>query len=84
MPSEAIAFDETGERLGLVTEAGGGGMAITLDGDIPPGKFQAGAHLRVTVVEPHNDIRNSLRVEVRYITGAVLGLAFVRSQAAGQ
>jgi PilZ domain len=82
LSTEAIAFDENGKRLGFVTEAGGGGMAITLDPGISPHDFELGAHLRITIVEPQREIRNCLRAELRYIAENVLGLAFVASKAA--
>ncbi len=84
IPEQAVAFAEDGRRLGLVTEAGGGGMAITLDQDVASESFQTGMHMRVTVIEPHKDIRNTFRVELRYVCGKVLGLAFVACKAAHQ
>lgn len=81
---QAIAFAEDGTRLGLVTEAGGGGMAITLDAEISPDAFAIGKLITIAIVEPHKDIRNCLRVEIRYVVRNVLGLAFVSSRAAHQ
>lgn len=81
---QAIAFDEDGRRLGLVTEVGGGGMAITLDADISAETFQVGTRMRIMVVEPQKEIRNSLKVELRYIVGNLLGMAFTDSRAAHQ
>ncbi len=71
---DAIAYDQNGRRLGRVTVAGGGGMAILLE--------NAGAHyaegdsLRVTVVEP-NDVRHTIDARVCYLHEQSLGLEFI-------
>lgn len=81
MSGEAIALNEAGQRLGLVAQAGGGGMSVLLDAGVPTGYFVPGARLRITVVEPLKDIRHTLPVEVRYFADGIVGLAFAAVQA---
>ncbi len=80
MSGEAIALDEAGQRLGLVAQAGGGGMSVLLDSDVPLSEFTPGKRLKITVVEPTKDIRHTLPVEVRYVEDGVIGLAFASLQ----
>ncbi|HET8667823.1 MAG TPA: PilZ domain-containing protein [Terriglobales bacterium] len=82
LPAEAIAVNEAGQRLGLVAQAGGGGMSISLDSDVSPEQFPAGTRLRITIVEPAQDIRHTLDVEVRYVARNVVGLEFVTGRPA--
>lgn len=76
MSGEAIALNEAGQRLGLVAQAGGGGMSVLLDAGVPTTDFVPGARLKITVVEPLKDIRHTLPVEVRYLEDGIVGLAF--------
>jgi hypothetical protein len=82
LPAEAIAMDEAGQRLGLVSQAGGGGMSIALDESIPSDRFAAGTRLRITVFEPVKQIRHTLDVEVRYVTGNIVGFKFATGHSA--
>jgi hypothetical protein len=80
--AEAIALDESGHRLGLVAQAGGGGMSITLDAGVSSHLFTCGKRLRITILEPARQIRHTLAVEVRYVTDNVVGTKFVNDCAA--
>lgn len=74
IPDEALAIDETGRKLGLVSHAGGGGMTITLGTEAP--SFEPGSRLRV-VVEEASGIRHTIPVEVKYCQNGDLGVEFV-------
>lgn len=76
LTAEAIATDEAGQRLGLVSHAGGGGMAIALDAGIDAQRYPSGTRMRVTVFEPENQVRNTVTIEVRYTVNNVLGVQF--------
>ncbi len=77
---DAIALDDLGRRLGRVTVAGGGGMAIALeDSDV---QYQPGQRLRITVIEPGPGERHTLNVEVRSHNENSLGVEFVSGQPA--
>lgn len=80
MSGEAIALNEAGQRLGLVAQAGGGGMSVLLDTGVPTDEFVPGVRLNITVVEPLKNIRHTLPVEVRYLADGVVGLAFASLQ----
>jgi hypothetical protein len=74
MPEDAVAFDAKGRRLGKVTMAGGGGMAIHLEDRTA--QFQRGDRLQVTVVETDRDIQHTIQVSVRYQQEDLLGVEF--------
>ena len=81
VPADAVALDEQGRKLGKVEEAGGGGMRIRMDGEVPAPA--AGSHLKITVVEPGTShVIHTASVLVRYSDGASLGLEFVAEGAA--
>ncbi|MFB3917932.1 MAG: PilZ domain-containing protein [Terriglobales bacterium] len=75
LPDDAVALDDSGRRLGLVSHAGGGGMQIRLE--VPPEEFAIGMRLRVNVREPATNINHSIDVVVRYIQSNSLGVEFV-------
>ncbi len=77
VPEEAIAIDESGRRLGIVSRAGGGGMTIALGDDIAH-SFAPGHRLRV-VVEEASGIRHTIPVEVKYCQNGDLGVEVVSS-----
>lgn len=78
VPENAIAYDESGRKLGRVSQAGGGGMLIDIAGEgILPAEFPTGRRLRVTVVEPATNARNTIDVEVRYSSFNGVGAEFV-------
>jgi hypothetical protein len=76
---EAIAIDENGRRLGHVSNAGGGGMTITLAPESSQAVFAPGSRLRVTVEEPSTGIRHTVSVEVKYVLNGDLGVEFVNA-----
>ena len=77
---EAIAWDESGRRLGRVLAASGGGMSIGLENSSVT--FTPGQPLRVTVIEPGRGIRHTVDVIVRYCNQNAMGVEFITGQAA--
>ncbi len=78
IPENAIAYDEGGRKLGRVSQAGGGGMLIEIAGEgILPAEFPAGRRMRVTVLEPATQARNTIDVVVRYSSLNGVGAEFV-------
>ncbi len=77
IPEEAIAIDESGRKLGIVSRAGGGGMTIAL-GDNLGHSFTPGSRLRV-IVEEASGNRHTLPVEVKYCHNGDLGVEFISS-----
>lgn len=75
LPADAVAMDDSGRRLGLVSQAGGGGMLIRLE--VAPEEFAIGSHLRVNVREPARNINHTMDVVVRYVHSGSLGVEFV-------
>jgi len=75
LSDDAVVLDESGRRLGLVSEASGGGMLVRLE--VPPAEFEIGQRLRVTILEPALNIRHTIDVQVRYRQGDSLGVEFV-------
>jgi PilZ domain-containing protein len=80
IPEDAIAYDQTGCRLGRVTIAGGGGMTVILEDTAP--QFTPGDRLRITVVEPERNIRHTIDTVVRHHQEHTLGLEFVTGRGA--
>jgi hypothetical protein len=78
LPDDAVALDESGRRLGRVSQAGGGGMLILLE--VPAAEFQVGQRLRVTVLEPATSIMHTLDIRVRYLHSDSLGVEFVAGE----
>lgn len=76
LPDDALAIDDAGHELGRVSQAGGGGMLIHTGSEKAAAAFQPGQHMRITVLEPRTDNRHTLRVVVRYCTGAAVGVEF--------
>ena len=74
LAEEVVAFDEQGQRLGRVTIAGGGGMAIQLDSARP---YACGQQLRLRLVESATGIQHIFAVSVRYLHDDLLGMQFV-------
>jgi hypothetical protein len=72
---ETIAYHENGGRLGLVTVAGGGGMAIRLEN--AGARFTPGERFPVSVVETAGNQKNRFQVRVVYLRDGSLGLEFV-------
>ena len=74
---KAIAVDAQGATLGRVSVAGGGGMTIHADSAAIADRLEPGRKLTVTVVEPDNQVSNTVDVEVRYRQGTEIGMQFV-------
>ncbi len=77
MYEEAVATDESGRTLGLVSRAGGGGMTIALHQNVSQ-TFVPGSRLRVVVTEA-SGVHHTIPVEVKYCEGGNLGVEFVSS-----
>src|SRR6266542_2925782 len=75
LSDDAIVVDESGRRLGLVSQASGGGMLIRLE--VPSAEFQIGQRLRVRILEPASNISHSIDIQVRYQNAESLGVEFV-------
>ncbi len=73
----AVAVDESGFKLGRVSEASGGGMKIEAASMEAMQRMKLGTRMVVTVVEPGNATTNSFNVEVRYSSAMVVGMEFV-------
>lgn len=75
----AVAVDEKGVTLGRVAMAGGGGMTIHADSAAVAELLAPGRKLTVTVVEPDNQVSNTVNVEVRYRKGSEIGVQFINA-----
>ncbi|MGA3213113.1 MAG: PilZ domain-containing protein [Terriglobales bacterium] len=73
---EIIALDQGEHLLGRVLDAGGGGMAIRLDGAASNPNLVCGEKLKVTVVQPGRELRHTIAVIVRHNGDGRLGLEF--------
>jgi hypothetical protein len=72
---DAVAYSQSGSKLGQVIMVGGGGMAIHLEDE--GGKFAPGDRLQITVVEPSRNLKHTMEVTVVYLREGSLGLEFV-------
>ena len=73
---ELMAFDYRGQELGRIETIGGGGMQIRLSTQLAGCTLAAGSQLVVDVFEA-GEIRDTIRVAVRFRDAHVLGLEFV-------
>lgn len=73
----AIAIDTKGRTLGRLLEVGGGGMLVELASWLSIDDFPTGRVMRITVVEPQADVRNTIDVVVRYTVSGQVGFEFV-------
>jgi hypothetical protein len=73
----AIAVDTEGRTLGRLLEVGGGGMLVELASWLSVDDFPKGRVMRVTVVEPETDVRNTIDAVVRYTVSGQVGFEFV-------
>lgn len=76
----AIAFDERDRELGRVAQVSGGGATIEATSEATISHLNSGDSLRVTVVEPGSQTRNTIDMVVRSRSGTRLGLEFVTGQ----
>lgn len=82
LSSEAIACDATGQRLGMVAQAGGGGLSVRLDDPSKASQYHVGDLMKLTIVEPAPRITHTLEVEVRYFDAGIVGFAFAKAKSA--
>lgn len=82
MTEDAIALDEQGKEIGKVLQAGGGGMTVGGASEAAVAKLTVGAKLRVTIVEPGSQTRNTIDVIVRRASGTQIGFEFVTGRSA--
>lgn len=80
----AIVTDEKGALLGHVALAGGGGMTIRAESAAVAQKLEPGHALRVTIVEPDNQVSNTLDVVIKYRSGTEIGVQFVSGAETGK
>ena len=73
---ELMAFDYRGQELGRIEKIGGGGMQVRLSTQLAGCTLVAGSHLLCSVFES-GEIRDTIRVAVRFRDAQVLGLEFV-------
>ena len=77
LTEDTFAVDESGVKLGRVTQAGGGGMQVeAVDADVLD-RMALGARMRLTIVEPATGTANAMSVEVRHVDGLQVGMQFV-------
>jgi hypothetical protein len=81
---QAIVTDEKGATLGHVEKVGGGGMTLRAESAAVAQKLEPGHALRVTIVEPSNQVSNTLDVVIRYRSGSEVGVQFVSGSETGR
>ena len=84
MSDDALALDDQGRTLGRVSLAGGGGMTIHAESATVAERLEPGHALRVTIVEPSNQVSNTIDVVIRYRQGAEVGVQFVSGSETGK
>ena len=80
LSEEAMAVDDRGTELGRVSNASGGGFRIFPASPAALKELAPGRRMRITIVEPKSQARNTLDVEVRHMEGGAVGLMFVGSE----
>jgi hypothetical protein len=81
LSEDAIALDQSGQKLGKVSSAGGGGFLIYPASPDATGKLTPGKRLTITVHEPDQNVNSTVDVEVRYLEGEAVGVEFVGGEA---
>jgi hypothetical protein len=81
LSEDAIALHESGQKLGKVSSAGGGGFLIYPTSPEASGLLTPGKRLTITVHEPKQNINSTVDVEVRYREGQAVGVEFVGGEA---
>ncbi len=77
LTERAIALDSAGHELGPIKMVSGGGMLVCECRGEALKTLQPGSQMRVTIVEPDLGTTNVMDVEVRYVTGANVGMQFI-------
>jgi hypothetical protein len=77
MDEHAVAIAANGVEIGTVIQAGGGGMTIESGAAEQAKKFKIGERMRITVVEPGSQTRNTIDAVLRHCVGTQLGFEFV-------
>ena len=80
LSEEAVAVDDRGVELGRVSNASGGGFRIFPASKAALSELKPGRRMRITIVEPKGQAKNTLDVEVRHMEGDAVGLMFVGSE----
>ena len=79
LAEEVRVYDENGTELGTVSQVSGGGMNLEAISLQLAQSLKPGSKLRVSIVEPGSQIRNTVDVVVRSQQGKKLGLEFASS-----
>jgi len=77
LSEDAVALSESGQKLGKVSTAGGGGFLIYPATQEATGVLTPGKRLTITVHEPKQNVNSTVDVEVRYSEGQAVGVEFV-------
>lgn len=77
MTEDAIAVDDHGKEIGRVLQAGGGGMTVESKTEEIASRLRLGQKIRVTILEPQTQTRNTIDVVVRRNVGRQIGFEFV-------
>jgi hypothetical protein len=74
---DALVVDDTGRKLGCVSQASGGGMLIQTASQAETDTLNIGQELHVTVIEPGSQTQNMIDVVIRYKEKNMVGVEFV-------
>ncbi len=74
---KAFALSDSGQKVGKVSTAGGGGFLIFPATPEATGVLTPGRRLTITVHEPKQNVNSTVDVEVRYREGQAVGVEFV-------
>ena len=77
LTEDALVVDDTGRKLGCVSQASGGGMLIQAPSQALVDTLDIGEELHVTVIEPGSQTQNMIDVVVRYKEKDMVGVEFV-------
>jgi PilZ domain-containing protein len=77
LSEDAVALDQSGQKLGKVSSAGGGGFLIYPASPDATGRLAPGKRLTITVHEPKQNVNSTVDVEVRYRDGEAIGVEFI-------
>jgi len=77
LTEDALVVDDTGRKLGCVSQASGGGMLIQALSQALVDTLDIGEELHVTVIEPGSQTQNMIDVVVRYKEKDMVGVEFV-------
>jgi hypothetical protein len=77
MTEHAVAIDPQGREIGHVSQAGGGGVTIEAPSEQEASKFEIGERLRITILEPGTQTKNTIDMVLRRRVGKELGFEFV-------